>query len=51
MIKVRTALVLIALLTIQGCGTGGMTRAMQPVVDGFERGERVSQDIRQKKDE
>jgi hypothetical protein len=39
-----------AALLLSACGVGGMTRAMQPVVEGFEEGERISREIRKDHD-
>lgn len=36
----------VAAAVLSSCGIGGMTRAMQPVVDRLEEGERVSCEIR-----
>ena len=38
---------LLAALPLTACGIGGMTSAMRPAVDTFERGECLSREIRE----
>lgn len=46
MTMMRIATIMIVAFSLTGCGMGGMARSMQPVVEGFDEGERVSREIR-----